>query len=214
MTGRAGHGSPSRSRPRDVCFPAARSTGCFSRRTVSDSGGVILTIGHSTRTLDELIVLLRSHGATAVADIRTIPQSRRHPQFSKDSLSKTLPAAGIDYRHFPGLGGLRKPRPDSTNTGWRHRGFRGYADYMQTPAFSRALGELVDFAKERGDRGRVALMCAEAVWWRCHRQLVADALLAAGWDVRHVMSASAAPPHELTAFARRKGETISYPGLL
>jgi uncharacterized protein (DUF488 family) len=180
---------------------------------------VIYTIGHSTRTFDELVSLLKAHGVVQLADVRTVPRSRRHPHFALDALAQSLPAAGITYRHFAGLGGLRKPRRDSPNTAWRHEGFRGYADYMGTAAFERALEELIDFAAGGRDRGQVseiptAIMCAEAVWWRCHRQLIADALVARGIEVRHIMTAESAPPHKLTEFAHAAGEKITYPGLI
>jgi uncharacterized protein (DUF488 family) len=170
---------------------------------------VIYTIGHSTRPLDELIDLLRAHGVRQVADIRTVPRSRRHPHFSREELSRSLPEADVRYRHFAELGGLRKPRPDSPNSAWRVEGFRGYADYMETPAFAAALDALVAFSREP-----TAIMCAEAVWWRCHRQLVADALVARGIEVRHIMSASAAPGHTLTDFAQLDGQQVVYRGLI
>jgi uncharacterized protein (DUF488 family) len=171
---------------------------------------IVYTIGHSTRALDEFIALLHAHGVNQLADVRTIPKSRRHPHFAKDALSESLPAAGISYRHSPGLGGLRKPVPDSPNGGWRHPGFRGYADYMQTPAFVDALTHLIDWASE----APTAVMCAEAVWWQCHRQLIADALLARGIEVRHITTAKAAAGHTLTSFARVDGLRVTYPGLV
>jgi uncharacterized protein (DUF488 family) len=171
---------------------------------------VIDTIGHSTRPLDEFIALLQAHGVRQIADIRTVPRSRRHPHYSQEALSRSLPAVGVAYRHFADLGGLRKPRRDSSNTAWRHEGFRGYADYMQTPAFAAALDDLVAFSRE----GLTTMMCAEAVWWRCHRQLVADALVARGLEVRHIMSAAAARPHSLTDFAQLDGQRVVYPGLI
>ena len=214
----------------------------------------IFTIGHSTRSPDDFIALLHSHGINRLADIRTVPKSRRHPHFAGDALARSLPAEDVAYRHFPGLGGLRKPKRDSTNTGWRHEGFRGYADYMQTAEFARALEELIDWARGGPERAapqldndvmsveratpqlhedvaraegavptgnvaralqaRVAIMCAEALWWRCHRQLVADALVARGIEVRHIASASSAPLHTLTDFARVDAGRVSYPGLL
>jgi len=205
----------------------------------------IFTIGHSTRSLDDFIALLHAHGVNRLADIRTVPKSRRHPHFAGAALAQSLPKENIVYRHFPGLGGLRKPRRDSTNTGWRHEGFRGYADYMQTVEFTHALEELIDWAHSGAERlrssvldtpersacgqaseggvpaamnqvgvPRVVTMCAEAVWWRCHRQLVADALVARGIEVRHIASTSSAPPHTLTDFARVDAERVSYPGLL
>jgi uncharacterized protein (DUF488 family) len=170
----------------------------------------VYTIGHSTRTLDEFIALLRAHGVTQLADVRTIPKSRRHPHFAQDALSWSLPAAGIAYRHAAELGGLRKPRADSTNMAWRHEGFRGYADYMATPEFERALDALGDWSRE----APTAVMCAEALWWRCHRQLIADALVARGVAVRHIMSAGAAAEHTLTEFARVNGTCVTYPGLI
>lgn len=170
----------------------------------------IFTIGHSTRPFDELVDLLRAHGVTQLADIRTVPKSRRHPHFAIESLSATLPAAGITYRHFPGLGGLRKPKADSINSGWRNEGFRGYADYMQTPAFNEAIDDLIAFAQA----GTTAIMCAESVWWRCHRQLTADALVARGIEVRHILSAAPADAHKLTDFARVANGRVTYPGLV
>jgi uncharacterized protein (DUF488 family) len=181
---------------------------------------VIYTIGHSTRSLDEFVGLLTAHRVGRLGDIRTVPRSRRHPHFGIDALSVSLPNAGIAYRHFPGLGGLRKPRGDSPNTAWRHSGFRGYADYMAMPAFEKAIEELLEYAcasangvREDG-APRTAIMCAEAVWWRCHRQLVADALVARGVGVRHISTDRAAPPHELTDFARLADGKVSYPGLI
>lgn len=165
---------------------------------------MIHTIGHSTRPLDAFIVLLRAHAVARLADVRSVPRSRRHPHFSLDALSRSLAEAGIEYRHFAALGGLRKPRPDSPNTAWRHEGFRGYADYMGTPAFGAALDTLIGYGREAA----VAVMCAEAVWWRCHRQLIADALVAKGIEVRHMTSASAAPPHRLPEFAQVEGGRV------
>jgi uncharacterized protein (DUF488 family) len=171
---------------------------------------MIYTIGHSTRSLDEFIALLHAHEVVKLGDIRSIPRSRRHPHFALDALSVSLPEARVTYRHFPGLGGHRKARRDSPNTAWRHEGFRGYADYMRTPEFELALDELVGFAAD----DRTAILCAEAVWWRCHRQLTADALVARGVEVRHIMSDRASPPHALTEFARVVGGKVTYPGLI
>jgi uncharacterized protein (DUF488 family) len=171
---------------------------------------VIYTIGHSTRALDDFVALLSAHAVAQLADVRTIPKSRRHPQFSKEALSVSLAAAGISYRHFAELGGLRKPRVDSTNTAWRHEGFRGYADYMETPAFTRALDDLVQWSQDAPS----AIMCAEAVWWQCHRRLIADALVARGIEVRHITTERAAAPHELTEFAKVAAGLVRYPGLL
>jgi uncharacterized protein (DUF488 family) len=167
----------------------------------------MFTVGHSTRPLPAFIALIRAHGVTTVADVRTIPRSRTNPQFDRATFPRALAAAGIGYVHLPGLGGRRHPVPDSTNTGWRTPGFRGFADYMQTPAFEQHLGALI----ERGRRERIALMCAEAVPWRCHRSLLADALSARGVDVRHIMSRTKAYVHQLTPFARVAGTRLSYP---
>lgn len=170
----------------------------------------IHTIGHSTHPAETFRALLEAHGIRQLADIRTVPRSRRHPQFSKEALDEFLASAGILYRHFPSLGGLRKPRPDSINTAWRHPGFRGYADYMQTSEFRNAVDALEHFAAD----GPTAVMCAEAVWWRCHRRLLADTLLVRGVGVRHILSVAEPKPHELSEFARREGGGVIYPGLL
>jgi uncharacterized protein (DUF488 family) len=169
----------------------------------------IYTIGHSTRTLDGFLALLAAHDIRQLADIRTIPKSRRHPHFAGDALSASLAEAGIEYRHFAALGGLRKPRADSSNTGWRHEGFRGYADYMETPAFSHAVDDLIAWSAGAS----TTVMCAEATWWQCHRRLLADALLARNIEVRHIMTATSAPRHEFTEFARVEAARVRYPGL-
>jgi uncharacterized protein (DUF488 family) len=171
---------------------------------------VLFTIGHSTRSFAEFVDLLKAHGVTAVADVRTVPRSRRHPHFAQDALAQALPAVGIAYRHFPALGGLRRPRRDSRNGAWRHPSFRGYADHMSSPAFVAALDALLAWGREEV----VAIMCAEARWWQCHRQLIADAIVARTVEVRHIMSKTDAPRHELTSFARVDGDTVSYPALL
>ena len=171
---------------------------------------IVYTVGHSTRPIEEFIALLQAHGVTQLADVRTIPKSRRHPHFAQESLSLWLPAEGIAYRHCPGLGGLRKPSPDSPNGGWRHASFRGYADYMQTPAFAESLDELMAWS----GGAPTSVMCAEAVWWQCHRQLIADALVARGIDARHIMSKRAAAAHTLTLFARLNEQGVTYPGLV
>jgi len=169
----------------------------------------IYTIGHSTRPLDELVEALRSFGVRTLVDIRTVPRSRHVPQFNADSLRRTLPNRRIRYRHMKALGGLRKPRADSTNTAWRNAGFRGFADYMETPEFTEALAELRALAR---DAGPVAIMCAEAVPWRCHRSLVADALAAAGDEVVDIMGPGKGTPHKLTSWARVEDKRVSYPG--
>ena len=170
----------------------------------------IFTIGHSIRPADEFVALLRAHGVTGVADVRTVPRSRRHPHFSREALQRALPPEGLEYRHYAALGGLRTPRRDSPNGGWRNAGFRGYADHMQTPPFTEALSDLLAFA----DLRIVAVMCAEAKWWQCHRQLIADALLARGVEVRHIMASREAPPHEFTPFACASDGRVTYPALV
>jgi uncharacterized protein (DUF488 family) len=174
------------------------------------SASCIYTIGHSTRSADEFGELLAAHGITGLADIRTVPKSRRHAHFAREALEVWAPGRGITYRHFAALGGLRKPRPDSTNGGWQHPGFRGYADHMQTPIFRVAVEDLLAFAAEHV----VTVMCAEAKWWQCHRRLLADALVARGIAVRHILSVSAAPAHEVTPFARVAGDEVTYPALV
>jgi uncharacterized protein (DUF488 family) len=169
----------------------------------------VFTIGHSTRAIDQFIELLTGHGVQRLVDVRKIPQSRHNPQFGREQLSTSLERAGIRYTHMPGLAGLRRPRKDSTNTGWRNASFRGYADYMQTPEFEESLNRCVELAKGE----YVALMCAEAVPWRCHRSLIANALVARGIDVREITSTTDARPHALTAWARIEGTKVTYPGL-
>jgi uncharacterized protein (DUF488 family) len=171
----------------------------------------IYTIGHSTRPLDAFLELLAAHDIRQVVDIRSFPASRRHPQYGKEALAASLRGRSIGYRHEPSLGGRRTPRRDSHNTAWKSAGFRGYADHMQTSEFQEALDALIRAVQEGP---RTAIMCAEAVWWRCHRQLVADALLARGVEVRHITSSSEAARHELTDFARVEDGRISYPGLV
>lgn len=168
---------------------------------------VVLTIGHSTRTLDEFIALLKAHAVTLVVDVRTIPRSWHNPQFNEDSLPDSLKKADIGYVHMAGLGGLRHAKRDSLNTGWRNASFRGYADYMQTPEFEKQIEELIRLAKDH----RIALMCAEAVPWRCHRSLIADALLVRGIRVEDIMSPTNRTVHALTPFAKVRGKTITYP---
>lgn len=167
----------------------------------------MFTIGHSTRPFDDFVAMLKAHGVVTLADVRTVPKSRRVPQFNDDALAETLPGRDIEYLPMRGLGGLRKPRPDSINSGWRNTSFRGYADYMQTEPFREALGRLIEVASTRP----TAIMCAEAVPWRCHRSLVADAMTARGWAVLNIMSATSATPHRVTPFARVEGERVTYP---
>ncbi|HLH19874.1 MAG TPA: DUF488 domain-containing protein [Bryobacteraceae bacterium] len=167
----------------------------------------LVTVGHSNRSIDEFIEILRAHRVDTVADVRTVPRSRHNPQFNREALPGSLAAAGIEYVHMPGLGGLRHPRKDSVNKGWRNLSFRGYADYMQTPEFAQALDELLRLASGR----RVAAMCAEAVPWRCHRSLIADAAAARGVEAEHLMSAAKSEPHRMTKFARVEGQIVTYP---
>jgi uncharacterized protein (DUF488 family) len=167
----------------------------------------LFTIGHSTRDLATLVALLRAHGVVHLVDVRTIPRSARNPQFNRETLPEPLAAAGIAYVHMKELGGLRRPRKDSINTAWRNTGFRGYADYMQTPEFERALGRLL----ERAADTRLAIMCAEAPPWRCHRSLISDALVVRGVRVEHILGPGPASPHALTRFARVEGTRVTYP---
>ena len=167
----------------------------------------VWTVGHSTRTAADLIRLLADHGVGWVADVRTAPGSRRNPQFNREPLAATLAAAGIGYVHLPGLGGFRRSRAESPNTGWKNASFRGFADYLDTPAFAAALEELEGLAR----RERTALLCAEAVPWRCHRSLIADALTVRGWRVVHILGEGHCQEHHLTPFARVDGLHLTYP---
>lgn len=173
----------------------------------AESSPIVLTIGHSTRTLEEFIGLLQAHSATGVVDVRTVPRSRHNPQFNKASLPVSLKKVGLGYLHMPRLGGLRHPQRDSLNMGWRNASFRGYADYMQTPEFEQSLEEFIQLANQN----QIALMCAEAVPWRCHRSLIADALSIRGIPVEHILSLMRTQPHSLTPFAQVHGTRIIYP---
>jgi uncharacterized protein (DUF488 family) len=159
---------------------------------------VIHTLGHSTREFPELLALLRVHGTRRLVDVRRYPASRRHPHFARAALAAGLRAEGIDYRHEADLGGRRSGRRDSPHTAWRSASFRAYADHMDTPAFGAALGRLLELGRE----APTAILCAEAVPWRCHRQLIADALVVRGVDVRHVLGAGPAEPHALNPAAQ------------
>ena len=165
------------------------------------------TIGHSTRPIEEFVGLLQSHGIQVLVDVRTIPFSRRNPQFHRETLAQSLREAGLQYRHMPELGGRRKTRAGSLNAGWRNEGFRGYADYMQTQKFWDGLEELVNI----GQQSPAAVVCAEAVPWRCHRTLIADALVIRGWTVHHIISASSLKTHALTPFAKSDAGRLTYP---
>ena len=168
----------------------------------------VSTVGHSTHPIEAFIRILQAHGIRHLVDVRTIPRSRYNPQFEREALDGSLASAGIEYTHLPGLGGLRHPHKDSINNGWRNASFRGYADYMQTPEFAQNLGRLIEIAAA----APTAIMCAEAVPWRCHRSLIADALTARGVDVQEILSAAKSQPHALTPFARVEGQQVTYPG--
>lgn len=179
------------------------------RRTAVGWEGVqIFAIGHSTRSAEELIALLTAHGVQTLADIRTVPRSRTNPQFNLDVFPKALKDAGLHHVFIPELGGLRRPQPDSKNAGWRNLSFRGYADHMQTPEFEVGLDKLRATAQRAGP---VAIMCAEALRWRCHRSLVSDALFTRGVVVGHITRRTRAEPHRPTPFARLRGFRVTYP---
>lgn len=172
-----------------------------------DTAPLVCTIGHSTHSLDEFVALLVYNGVTHLLDVRTIPRSRRNPQFNREILPDALAATGIRYTHMPGLGGLRHANRNSLNSGWHNLSFRGYADYMQTPEFAENVQQVMEFART----DRCALMCAEAVPWRCHRSLIADALLVRGVQVEDIMAGTDRNPHKLTSFAHVDGLHITYP---
>ena len=169
--------------------------------------GAIFTVGHSTLPIEQFITLLHTYGVACVADIRTVPRSRHNPQFNGDALAHALKPENIKYVPLPALGGLRHARKDSANTGWRNKSFRGYADYMQTEPFAEGLAILIQMSRQK----RTAIMCAEAVPWRCHRSLVADALNARGIPAVEILSESSYRLHKLTPFAHVEGTHISYP---
>jgi uncharacterized protein (DUF488 family) len=167
----------------------------------------VFTVGHSTRAIEEFLELLEAHGVKRVIDVRTIPRSRHNPQFNRDSLASSLRAAGISYTHLKKLGGLRHPKRDSINLAWRNSGFRGFADYMQTPEFETGLARAMKLAKTKPS----ALMCAEAVPWRCHRSLISDALLVRKIPVEHILSRTRTQSHKITPFAHVRGTRVTYP---
>ena len=169
--------------------------------------GAIFTVGHSTLPIEQFIALMHTYNIACVSDIRTVPRSRHNPQFNSDALGPELKPEHIDYVPLPALGGLRHARKDSPNTGWRNKSFRGYADYMQTEAFAEGLATLIDMSRQK----RTAIMCAEAVPWRCHRSLVADALNVRGIPAVEILSESSYRLHKLTPFAQVEGSHISYP---
>lgn len=176
-------------------------------RETSWPAGALFTLGHSTMPIERFIALLESYGIESVVDIRTVPRSRHNPQFEGTALAASLPAAHIQYTHMKELGGLRHAHKDSPNTGWRNESFRGYADYMQTEMFQNALEELIHMSRRR----RTAILCAEAVPWRCHRSLVADALSVRGVPAVEILSPANWRMHAMTPFARVEGLHISYP---
>jgi uncharacterized protein (DUF488 family) len=173
---------------------------------------MVMTVGHSTHAIDEFLALLRGHGVQRLVDVRTVPRSRHNPQFNRDEFSEWLRAAGLGYTYLPGLGGFRRARHGAAeqavdNSGWRSASFRAYADYMQTPEFEQNLEQLIALAQAE----KIAIMCAEAVPWRCHRSLIADALTVRGIEVREIIGATSERVHTLTPFAQVNGTRISYP---
>jgi uncharacterized protein (DUF488 family) len=169
---------------------------------------VVFTIGHSTRPISEFIEILKGFKINKLIDVRTIPKSRHNPQYNREEFQKSLEAEGIGYFHMPGLGGLRHTKKDSPSTAWKNASFRGFADYMQTEEFDISLSELIEIARKR----TVAIMCAEAVPWRCHRSLIGDALLVHGIEVRDITGRHSVHPHTLTPWAKVEGRKITYPG--
>jgi uncharacterized protein (DUF488 family) len=174
---------------------------------VKASGLTILSIGHSTRTLQEFVDMLKTYHVTLVVDVRSVPRSRHNPQFNKETLPSVLRLEGINYSHLPNIGGLRRAKPDSVNTAWQNKSFRGYADYMQTKEFTEQLLNLLALARENC----LAMMCAEALPWRCHRSLIADALLVRNVKVEHIISKESTITHTLTEWAHVEGTKITYP---
>jgi uncharacterized protein (DUF488 family) len=176
------------------------------RSVVLDPAGTLWTAGHSTHPIGEFIDMLSAHGIQTIADVRRFPGSRRFPQFNPVALEASLRDAGIEYVPMPALGGRRKVRPDSPHVAWHNLAFRGYADYMDTPEFATAAESLAELARSE----RVAIMCSEAVWWRCHRSMIADYFKTAGWTVLHIMSTGAAKEHPYTPVARAVDGVLSY----
>jgi uncharacterized protein (DUF488 family) len=168
---------------------------------------VVLTIGHSTRTLEEFVQLIEVYGLTLVVDVRTVPRSRHNPHFNKETLPTSLKHYGVRYIHMPEIGGLRHPKHESVNTAWKNSGFRGYADYMQTQEFTNSLLKIVALAREN----RLVLMCSEALPWRCHRNLISDALVVRHIKVEHIISKDGVIDHELNSLAQVEGTKITYP---
>lgn len=201
---RSASGPPAGKPPHRLGLPVS------PRVKLLDQPPVVFTVGHSTRTSKEFVALLLAHGVKQLIDVRTIPRSRHNPQFNQGRLPRPLQKAGIRYRHAAGLGGLRHARRDSTNTAWRNSSFRGFADYMQTAEFEEALDQLIQWVQKR----RTAIMCAEAVPWRCHRSMIGDALLARGIRVEEIASLRHTRPHTLTPWALVRRKRVSYPASL
>jgi hypothetical protein len=183
-----------------------RSRRSGPRRSKTQTGQTIFTIGHSIRSIDEFIRILQAHGVDCLIDVRTIPRSRHNPQFNRENLPSSLKSAGIEYMPMPELGGLRRTSPDSVNTGWRNASFRGFADYMQTHEFEQAIERLIEIGREKC----VAIMCAEAVPWRCHRSLIGDALLVRGVTAEDITGMTPRHVHTITPFAKVRGTRIIY----
>ncbi len=195
---------PRKASHQDILGGQMHQTTHSARGTISLT---VLTIGHSTRTIEDFIQTLQAYGVTRVVDVRTVPRSRHNPQFSQDFLPRSLMESGIGYVHLPALGGFRHTTRDSRNLGWRNESFRGFADYMETPAFGKGLREILRLAR----KDKLALMCAEAVPWACHRRLIADALLARGIRVNHILSSWRYEPHSFTPFAKVRACRVTYP---
>jgi uncharacterized protein (DUF488 family) len=192
---------------KDATIPSQRDKHAAMQKSGLVPIKTLLTIGHSTHPIDEFIELLKEHSVEEIVDVRSVPKSRYCPQFNSDSLSESLRKADIRYAHIEKLGGLRHSRKDSINLGWRNASFRGYADYMATPEFSEGLDALIQIARSR----KTAIMCAEAVPWRCHRSLISDAMSEKGWTVRDILSAKAPTPHRLTPFLKVVNGQLTYP---
>ena len=171
---------------------------------------IVWTVGHSTRSGEEFGQMLAAHGIQVLVDVRMFPGSRRYPQFNRAALAESLAAIGIEYRHEPRLGGRRTPRADSHNTAWKNASFRAYADHMESEEFQKGVEELLELARD----ARVAVMCAESLWWRCHRSLISDYLKAAGHTVIHILNETKTEEHPFTSAARIVGGELSYRGLI
>ncbi|MEQ8035787.1 DUF488 domain-containing protein [Xanthomonas sp. WHRI 6106] len=183
------------------------NTNAPAQQTAGDAGKTVWTVGHSTRTWEAFVALLSAHGIEALVDVRRFPGSRRYPWFASDTMAQALDAVSVRYLWLPELGGRRKAQAGSPNGGWRNAAFQGYADHMTSAEFAAGLEQATAMARER----RTALMCAEALWWQCHRRLIADLLLHRGWQVLHILGETTAQPHQLNADARPVGRDLIYP---